>query len=204
MGNKKQSASAISLVSLKGGKRRQTAATRLSNILAVSSFLAILGTQWANFFESPKLSWRVLCMVSKHTPNGQEMLGNGQLPIFLNGGGDSADESLCPDSFSLDIPLHVWHLFAIIQQFQNNVNLGYREALVTEGCLCVCLYFFKNFSSPWECGYEKSCVCHYGNLGWGAKTRTFFGASTADTVWDREWVFLQKCLGDPHQEKCTS
>jgi len=110
----------------------------------------------------------------------------------MNGGGDSIDESLCPDSFGLDLPLHVWHLLAIIQQLQNTLNLGSREALVTEGCLCVCLYFFKSLSSPWEGGDEKSCVCHYDNLGWGAKTRPFIGASTADTVRDRERVTFAK------------
>jgi len=120
------------------------------------------------------------------------MLGSGRPPIFVNGGGDSVDESLCPDSFGLGLPLHVWNLFAIIQQLNNSVNLGSMEAPVTEGCLCICLYFFKSLLSSWEGGDEKSCVCHYDNLGWGAKTRLFSSPSTADTVRDRERVTSSK------------
>jgi len=120
------------------------------------------------------------------------MLGSGRPPIFVNGGGDSVDESLCPDSFGLDLPLHVWHLLAIIQQLQNALNLDSWEALVTEGCVCVCLYFFKCLSSPWEGCDEKSCVCHYDNFGWGPQISPFFSASTANTVRYRERVTFTK------------
>jgi len=49
--------------------------------------LAILGTQWANFSESPKLLWA----------KRRQMLGSGRPPIFMNSGGERVDESLCPD-----------------------------------------------------------------------------------------------------------
>jgi len=70
-------------------------------------FLSDFGYPAGQLLGEQQIVMKGLVYGVKKQPKCLRNFDDGQPPIVMNGGGDSVDESLCPDWFGLELPLHV-------------------------------------------------------------------------------------------------
>jgi len=96
------------VVLFRGNKKKSPNGS--NQALKHSHCLLFLGDFWypvGQRLGEPQTVMKGIVYGVKRNAKRRQMQCSGWPPIFMNGGGNSVDKSLCPDSFGLDLPLHV-------------------------------------------------------------------------------------------------